>query len=884
VGISKHHNLTYQQLDVRSDALAFRLKRLKLNREAVIGICCDLSPDLMIAMVAVLKAGHPYVWFPPLDAGDTVQMRALLGRIKVIIADKHLTSWFVDKGIQFVFPLQRGTKGRAAASETLVENPENDSSACVRLATGSRKAVIVTHEALAARTAAAVEAYQLGADDRIALISSAGIEEMILSVLMVGATAVFVHPPSSHREIATIVEEQACTVLTLSARHLEAIVIARERAQGKFPKSVRLIAVHGDKPATRAVDALLKLGGGLIRCVSSYGTAETGSSAINWEAPTEIETAASKRSEHLGIPATGFSVAVIDRYMQRAPIGVIGDICVGGDGLARAYYGDTELTAEKFFAVAGVGTRLFKTGDLGRYLPDGRLEFLGPPERHSNIRGFRKHFGDLEFALMGHRRVKHAVALSSNDPSGNRRTGVYVVLTPESAGRISSERDLNIRTELQELIAQQCEGYPSGLNILFMDDLRFNRNDNVDPLTLPYYNPTEVNSGSSSVAPQRVLESKLIQIWEDLLGIRPIGIADNFFDLGGHSLLASRLFNRINSLWGKTLPLSTLFQAPTIERLAEILRRDGWSPPITSLVAIRSEGARSPLYVISGIGGNVVRFQALARYLDSDRPVYALQPPGLDGSLPYITNIEDMAAHYIREIQNLQPQGPYHLAGYSFGGLVAFQMGCELLKRSDRIGLLALLDSPEWHYEARIARNISLRRRLTRYRIRAGRVLFEAGRIQYLSERIGRRISRLVYAFLRRFGRLPRNFGNISDVNSYAASNYIPSAFPGRLTLLRTRTHATDLTLDDPTLGWGPLASEIEVHEVPGDHDDMTSEPNVQILAKTLDALLMRTQINENLLQKTVNQVATGTDCDFETADHTPLARSRTFADSLSGT
>ena len=162
---------------------------------------------------------------------------------------------------------------------------------------------------------------------------------------------------------------------------------------------------------------------------------------------------------------------------------------------------------------------------------------------------------------MRHRRVKHAVALSSNDPSGNRRTGVYVVLTPESAGRISSERDLNIRTELQELIAEQCEGYPSGLNILFMDDLCFNRNDNVDPLTLPHYNPTEVDGGSSSVAPQRVLESKLIRSGRiySVSGLSELRIISLIWE--DIRSLHRRLFNRINSLWGKTLPLSTLFQA-----------------------------------------------------------------------------------------------------------------------------------------------------------------------------------------------------------------------------------------------------------------------------------------------------------------------------------
>ena len=696
-GILRKATLTYRQLDNRANALAERLRSVNLDADNLVGICCDLSPDFMVAMIGTLKAGGTYVWFPPGAATDSASTRLLLGRMKVVIADKRLTSWFLDRGIQFVFPLQRMTKKRSAAVDGPLVRPGVGSPACVRMTTGNQKAVIVTHEALAARAAAAVEAYKLTAEDRVALVGSAGTEEAIVSVLTTGAAAVFMPPAAltSPGEVAGVVEKHTSSVMILTARHLAEMIVACERERKEvFVRGLRLVAIHGDKPASKAITALMRLTGGSVRCVSAYGTAETGSNAINWEAPSAFGVQASGCEQHLGLPATGFDALVVDRYLQRAPVGVRGEICVGGDGLARSYLSDTEFTAERFFAVPGAGTRLFKTGDLGRYLPTGRIEFLGPPHRHSNVRGFRRHFGDLELALMRHPRVKCAVALPSEEPSGNQRIMAYVVLKSDRAGRTNSERDLTLRPELNELIAQQCEGYPSAVSFLFVDNLSLNDNGNTDPRTLPYFNATDLERSNNSSVMPRVLESKLIGIWEDLLGIRPIGIRDNFFDLGGHSLLALRLFNKISALWGKTLPLSTLFQAPTIERLAEILRSDGWSPSSSSLVPIRSDGARPPLYIISGIGGNVVRFHTLARYLDPEQPLYALQPPGIDGTVPYITNIEDMAAHYIREIRIVQPTGPYYLAGYSFGGLVAFHMGCELVKHSDQIALLALCTRP----------------------------------------------------------------------------------------------------------------------------------------------------------------------------------------------
>jgi non-ribosomal peptide synthetase component F/thioesterase domain-containing protein len=834
--------LTYQQLNARSGALAEHLRTLNLDADSLVGICCDPSPSMIVAMIGALKAGYTYVWFPLNEATESSSMRILLGRMKVAISDKRQGPWFADRGVKFVLPLESVAKGRASASETVAERLNADNPACVRITTGARKAAVVTHEALAARAAAAAAAYTLTSEDCVGLISSAGIEEAVISVLTTGATAVFVDPLLAHsgRKFAAALEKHECNVLVLTARHFEEMVTGCEGHSVNALKRLRLIAGHGDKPAARAISVLAMQTEGAVRFVSAYGTAETGSNATNREAPNYFGKNVSECVEDLGSAAAGYEAIVVDHNLQPAPVGAVGEICVGGEGLARSYLGNTELTAEKFFAAPGSGKRFFKTGDLGRYRPDGQIDLLGPPQRHSNVRGFRRHFSDLEFSLMQHPRVECAVAVPSEDPFGIGRIVAYILLRADNAGRTASERDPTMREALQAMISQHCEGYPNGLNLVFLDDLRLNRNGNVDPRTLPYFNPTDANAGNNSAETLGVLESKLIEIWEDLLGIRPIGITDNFFDLGGHSLLALRLFNKINALWGKALPLSTLFQAPTIRCLAEILRRDGWCPPASSLVAIRSEGRRPPLYIISGIGGNVVRFHALARYLDPDQPLYALQPPGIARNLPYLTSIEEMAAHYIREIKALQPRGPYCIAGYSFGGLVAFEMGRELAKSGDQIGLLALLDSPEWHYEARAAKNIKLSKRLGRYRVRLSRVLFEGDRIRYLTDRLGRRVSRLVYSFLRKTGhKSPRSFGSITDANSFAASHYVPGVFSGRLTLLRTTVPGAYVALDDPALGWSSLASDIQVYEVPGGHDDMTAEPHVQILAQKLETFLI---------------------------------------------
>jgi thioesterase domain-containing protein/acyl carrier protein len=338
------------------------------------------------------------------------------------------------------------------------------------------------------------------------------------------------------------------------------------------------------------------------------------------------------------------------------------------------------------------------------------------------------------------------------------------------------------------------------------------------------------------LAPRNDVERRLVTIWQTVLDVSPIGVQDDFFDLGGHSLLAARLSAAVREEFGTNLPLAVLFDAPTVERMAEILARKnepiGWTP----LVTIQSAGSQLPLYVISGAGGNVIRFHDLAKYLGNDQPIYALQPPGLDGTQEFLTRIEDLATYFITEIKKAQPHGPYHIVGYSFGGIVAFEMAAQLKAQGEPTGLVGLLDIPEWSYGVRADRSrpFAERRRNFRFNIRA--ILFGDDRWNFLKRKIQIRTSSMLFGLSRALGRpLPQSFGTIEDVNRFAALHYSPKLYNGRLTLFRAAPDRPNL---DSQLGWGRVATEVAVHEIPGDHNEITDEPHVRVLAAKLSRSL----------------------------------------------
>jgi thioesterase domain-containing protein/acyl carrier protein len=368
----------------------------------------------------------------------------------------------------------------------------------------------------------------------------------------------------------------------------------------------------------------------------------------------------------------------------------------------------------------------------------------------------------------------------------------------------------------------------------------------VDRRALPAPEESKREADKGFVAPTDELELKLTRIWERVLKVSPIGTDENFFDLGGHSLLAVKLFVEVEKSFGKNLPLATLFRAPTIRQLARVMREEGWQAAWSSLVPIQTGGAGTPFFCMHSVGGNVLEYHELAALLGADQPFYGLQARGLDGKSEPHTSIKEMAAHYIREMREVQPSGPYLLGGRSSGGTIAFEMACQLEAMGEQVALLALFDTfPAGYFKLL---NLSFGKRLVRRakkwqsHVTNLRSLSATGKVHYLKTKLHyapakakHKIYRRAYKLYQKFGKpLPAVLQNIEEINFAAVKDYQPQTYAGDVMLFL----ATDLTADyDSKDGWRELVKgNIETHEIPGNHLNIIKEPGVRTLAEKLRA------------------------------------------------
>lgn len=513
------------------------------------------------------------------------------------------------------------------------------------------------------------------------------------------------------------------------------------------------------------------------------------------------------------------------------PIGVAGELHIGGDGLARGYFKRPELTAEKFIAspfAQDPTARLYKTGDLARYRPNGDIECLGRIDHQVKLRGFRIELGDIESALRQHRGVNDTVVVAREDTPGDKRLVAYFVPSQEAPPTVG---------ELRDFLKEKLPEYMVPSAFVALEAMPLTPNGKVNRRALPAPEQTSLAPSESFASPRNGLEFQLVTIWENVLEVRPIGIRHSFFELGGNSLVAVRLMQRIEQTFGKHLSMATLFQAPTIEQLSVILRQEGWAPAWSSVVAIQTGGSKPPFFCVHGVGGNVLRFYALAQHLGSDQPFYALQAQGLNADYPCHTRAEDMAAHYVKEMRTVQPEGPYFLGGYSFGGMVALEMAQQLIAQGEEPPVVVLFDTL-----CAAARETSFSHKLTSFSSPLLNILRMSG-----TERRAY-VSRVATAPLRAIqwglhvAKLPRKVRKIRNACLEAARYYVPQAYPGRVILFRSSREPLG-GLGDPYAGWSEyLTNGLEVREVKSSHDNILLEPQVQLVAEQLRTCLDEAQ------------------------------------------
>lgn len=366
------------------------------------------------------------------------------------------------------------------------------------------------------------------------------------------------------------------------------------------------------------------------------------------------------------------------------------------------------------------------------------------------------------------------------------------------------------------------------------------------------------------VAPRNLVELQLTEIWQEVLGIQPIGVKDNFFELGGHSLLAVTLFTQIEQKFGKNLPLATLFQAATVEQLASLLNQEDESESWRSLVAIKPSGSKPPLFCVHGILGNVLIFRNFAAHLDPEQPFYALQAQGLDGKQVPYTRIEEMAAHYIKEIREIQPEGPYYLGGYSFGGAIAFEMAQQLKAQGQKIAWLGFFDSVplgyrqqgrvhEWvlqHVKKVFQHGPDYILDLVKWKMKQSLGIADWSSKHGIKETLLKIVQEKLFKVAHKSHPEmeqplpPTAAPALEAIHLETIRHYLPQVYQGRVSYFRAmEVSETDKWYVDPSVGWKKLATEgLEIHGVPGDHTTMFSEPYVQALVEQLSTCLEMAQ------------------------------------------
>ncbi len=865
-----NEQLSYKELNIRSNQLAHYLQTIGVETDSLVGICVERTPLMIIALLGIFKAGGAYLPLDPSLPQERLNFILEDAKVSILITHSSLAPLFKRDFLSVVCI----DKDWATITQHNQENPiscvTGDNLAYVIYTSGSTgkpKGVLLQHRGLSNLAEAQIEVFNLQPSNRILQFASLSFDASIFEIVMAllpGATLYLANKESllPGQPLLQLLRENAITHVTL-------------------PPAVLAVLPPESLPALQTVicagesctdDIVKRWWNPQHQFFNAYGVTE----ATVWSIIAEINNISEKTP--IGRPIANTQIYILDKHLQPLPIGIPGELYIGGEGLAQGYINCPKLTNEKFLPnpfTDKKGARLYLTGDLARYQPDGNIQFVGRIDNQVKIRGFRIELSEIEMVLSHHKSVQKAVVIAKENASGDKYLVAYIVANVETQ---------NFASLLRNFLKEKLPEYMLPKAFVVLNSLPLTVSGKVDHRAL-----TELNSPANRIIdktfipPRTPTESILAKIWAEVLNVERVGIYDNFFDLGGDSLSTVRILKQINKQLGRELSLSTLFLNPTIESLATSISDTdslAWSP----LVPIQPAGSNPVFFCVHPIFGVVFPYYELATHLGKNQPFYGLQPVGLDGKTPPLTRIEDMASHYIEALRKVQPQGPYFLGGWSFGSWVAFEIAKQLQKSGEEVALLAVLDTlapipgniPSlgsgfkfmlttvaryiWPFffdyfylitaitKDRISNLIARFPNLNKvvrcsFRSRQRRALEtnllshfplkedatvnaipEESKLRLLSELAIRPMLRVFYA------------------NSQAVLNYVPQANPKRINLFRTKVHSS-IVKEDPSMGWDKLTVEgTEIYNVPGNHLTMLRKPHIQVLAGQLKACIEKTQ------------------------------------------
>lgn len=845
---------TYAELNSRAERLARQLRNAGVDTGSRVGVCVGRTLALPWAVLGILKAGGAYV---PLDPSYPT------ARLHMVIEDAQLTLVVCEPGLEDllsaapvrVLTMDHGDSEPAGSGE---EEPLPDVSSSVRGddvayviftsgSTGRPKGVQIRHRGVLRLFENTRGAIGYGADDTWTVFHSFAFDLSVWEIwgpLLHGGRLVLVPPAvaASPEAFCELLCREQVTVLNQTPAALAQLAQYLQAAPDALRKLALRRVICGGEALPR--DLAARVSGWGIPLWNLYGPTE----CTVWATMHRVDALPLDQSVvAIGRPIPGTEVYLLDAQGLPVPVGLPGELHLGGTGLALGYLHRDDLTAERFIPHPfrpEAGERVYRTGDLGRFLPDGELEFLGRLDHQVKVRGFRIECGDIEAALRTHPEVRDAAVIALEAHDGEKDLVAYCV--PEG-------EHLPSASDLRAHLSGQLPGYMLPSIYVPIGALPLSVNGKLDRGALP-----RPRHGLPALpAHAGGLAAELSRLWEAVLGVSAVRVTDDFFELGGQSLRAVRLFTEIERRYGLKLPISCLLEAPTPELLARVIEDRGMERGRASLVRIRAAGNQPPLFCVHAGGGEVVWYRGLADRLPAGRPVYGFKAQGTDGRRPRHESVEEMAEQYLREMKLVQPAGPYYLVGFSFGGMVAFDMARQLRAGGDEVALVALLDAygPGYHQPET---SFSLLTRARRWMFATTRPWRERlGVIPWLEPSEKRKWLQVLFRGLqppvgkwtpdwRANGEelseadeavLPADLRAVRGTLAQAAANYRPDSCSGPITLFRCELQPFNSAFD-PTLGWAPFAPQLEVVTVPGSHSVVITEPWVRVLARRLQEFL----------------------------------------------
>jgi amino acid adenylation domain-containing protein/non-ribosomal peptide synthase protein (TIGR01720 family) len=843
--------LSYLELYQIANYYAEQIRKIGVKPNTLVAVIMKKGWEQIVAILAIITAGAAYV---PIDVSfpkARINKLLELGKVNLALTQEKINNQIGCLGNVKQITVSTEHKNENIKNLTYNQSP-NDLAYVIFTSgsTGEPKGVMIDHKGAINTILDINTRFQINEKDKILAISEFNFDLSVWDIFgSLAAGAILVIPNSDEtkdpRALAKWIRQEKITIWNSVPAFIQIYqeYISEICPDSEEYRTLRLVMMSGDWIPLDLPNKLREKFKN-IQLISMGGATE----ASVWSIIYYINKVDRNwKSIPYGKPMVNQKVYVLNDLLESCPIGVINELYIGGIGVALGYWQQEDLTNERFIRHPVTNERLYKTGDLGKLLPDGNIELLGRRDNQVKIQGYRIECGEIENAIMNYEGIKNSIVSAKEFTKGEKQLVAYLVLDNNNHIKklINKREEEEFFEKVKVSLADIFPSYMIPKYFVRISCLPLSANGKVDINALP--NPLQsVNLNSEMIKPRNEIEQKILEIWKDVLALDTdnISITDNFFDLGGHSISAVRLLSKINNIFKKEFPVSILIQIGTVEELAKLVIHEAELEEMSSLIPMQRNGDKTPFFCVHPVGGHVMCYQELAKRLGKDRPFFGLQSNGLDGKSSLLETVEEMAKNYIIHIKNEQKQGPYYIGGWSFGGLIAFEIAIQLIANGETIGKIILIDTwiPKYEFFL-LDRNGLFKLYVNDLQKQIG---FKSLKIKDTT--IAKKLDVLFNELIKQ-SVLPinldraqfKNFYKVYEKNMKALLSYQPKHIKQKIELIK----ASELLKEfekykdniDNTYGWDSYA-KVNTHTCKGNHYSMFREQNIEELTNMINKCL----------------------------------------------